>query len=115
MSSRLEGPKYHYRWNTNDFVGKYHTNRFKAGGNAPIPGTTIRLEQDREQAKYLDNKRFEDELTKRIVARKNRLKVRYAGAALNVDVEMKTTIGAPMNEIESILNMKEDYLDPKVL
>ena len=108
----VEGLQFWHKWNADDFVGKYHKAKF-ANPYMATPGTTIVLEEKRDMAKKADVDRFQGALDARNKARKNRLKVRYETTRLKVDVELKTMIGAPMDDVEHILRDKEEDLRPK--
>ena len=101
----VEGLQFWHKWNADDFVGKYHKANF-ANPYMATPGTTIVLEEKRDMAKKADVDRFQGALDAE-QGRKNRLKVRYETTRLKVDVELKTMIGAPMDDVERILKIRK--------
>ena len=76
----VQGLQFAYKWNADDFVGKYHKAKFTNPFMA-TPGTTIVLEEKRDMAKAADVNRFYGGLEARNKSRRNRLQVRSTSSS----------------------------------
>ena len=107
----VQGLKFWHKWNSEDFVGRYHIDRF-ATKHFAVPGTAIVLEEQRDRAREDDIKRFEKDLSDRAYRRRHRVKVKREGAAMRSQIELNTMLGVPIEEVETILNEKAEDLKP---
>lgn len=69
---------YDKNWTSHDFYGKYHL--FNIKNEAPIPGTQIKVEQDRKAAHDSDVKRYREEVDARNNEKERHLALRKNGA-----------------------------------
>jgi hypothetical protein len=96
-------------WTAHDIVGKYHIDKIK--NPVPIPGSQILYEKEDIKAREEDRLRFEEKLRLRQAAEQRVITSRVLGATAAVNLHIDNVIGAPMREIESVLNEKEQELD----
>ena len=107
----VQGLTFMHKWNTEDFIGSYHRDRF-ATKHFAVPGTAIVVEETRDRAREDDHTRFEKELAQRTHRRRHRVKVKRESAAMRAQIEMDTMLGVPLDTIENILTDKAENLKP---
>jgi hypothetical protein len=96
-------------WSAHDIVGKYHIDKIK--NPIPIPGSQIFYEREDIKAKEEDRLRFDEKLRQRQAAEQRVITSRVLGATAAVNLHINHVIGAPMTEIEAVLNEKEQELN----
>ena len=88
----VQGLQYYHKWNTDDFVGKYHRHMFK-NSNFAVPGTTIVQEEMRDRAKEKDVRRFEKDMNARASRRRIKMEVKNESAAVRAGITFHTMVG----------------------
>jgi len=101
----VQGLQYYHKWNTDDFLGKYHRHNFKTK-NFAVPGTAIVQEELRDRAKEKDVRRFEKEMEARASRRRVKMAVKNESAAVRAGITFNTMIGVPMDACEQALSDK---------
>jgi len=107
----VQGLVFMHKWNTEDFIGHYHRDRFQTKHFA-VPGTAIVVEETRDRAREEDRARFERELEQRTHRRRHRVKIKRESAAMRAQIEMDTMLGVPLDTIQQILTDKAENLKP---
>lgn len=82
-------------WAVPDFVGKFHLNRMTT--SVPIPGTAIRVEQERNDLIHKRNSSLEHTLGEIEKRRRFRVTSRTRKAAITARVQVQATVGHRMD------------------
>ncbi|CAM9122055.1 unnamed protein product [Discosporangium mesarthrocarpum] len=90
-------------WDVPDFVGKYHLNKMTV--DFPVPGTTIRIEREREVFRE-DRARSQREALEEIDARRIlRTRGKSRQAAVTARVKVQTTVGFRIDAGQRMYNI----------
>ena len=87
--------KCHVLWGVPDFVGKFHLNRMNT--TTPIPGTAIRVEQERNALIEKRASSLQEALDDIEARRRFRAASRTRKAAITARVEVQATVGYRMD------------------
>jgi hypothetical protein len=107
--AKLDGLTYYRKWNTPDFLGKYHLT--KIASTFPIPGSAVHDETEHGKLKLKDVERFENELIEHAKRLRKREKVKKETAEFNTRVFFNAVIKQPMTEAEETLSEKQKVLN----
>eukprot|EP01038_Epipyxis_sp_PR26KG_P007844 gene7844-10651_t len=94
------------KWNTVDFIGKYHLARF-SNKETPIPGTQIKLEKEYEANRLQQHALLEKQANDNQKRIEHKIQIKDETRKLRTQIYFDTIIGQPIDQIEKLLNENE--------
>lgn len=105
------GEEHHRRpvlWGVPDFIGKFHLNRMTT--STPIPGTAIRVEQERNAFMEKRASSMQEALDNIEARRRLRVMSRTRKAAITARVQVQATVGYRMDAGETMQGNKQYFI-----